>query len=112
MDTQAINSTGSLTVPKPKPTASSTRSVAEHSSAPIRDTVSLSQDAQDLAQQDRTSSSKTISADIEKRKLSVTDNNDVVLEVIDQQTQEVVRTIPTEEQLQLRDAIRDELDKI
>ena len=112
MDTQAINSTGNPTAPKPKPTASSPRSVAEPSSAPIRDTVSLSQDAQDLAQQDRTSSSKTTSADIEKRKLSVTDNNDVVLEVIDQQTQEVVRTIPTEEQLQLRDAIRDELDKI
>ena len=57
-------------------------------------------------------SSKTTSADIEKRKLSVTDNNDVVLEVIDQQTQKVVRTVPSEEQLELRDAIRDELDKI
>ena len=53
MDTQAVNSTGNPTVPKPKPTASSTRSVAEPSSAPTGDTVSLSQDAQDLAQQDR-----------------------------------------------------------
>ena len=112
MDTQAVNSTGNPTAPKPKPTASITRSVAESSSAPTGDTVSLSQDAQDLAQQDKTLSSKTTSAGIEQRKLSVTDNNDVVLEVIDQQTQKVVRSVPSEEQLELRDAIRDGLDKI
>ena len=112
MDTQAVNSAGNPTAPKPKPTASSPRSAAESSSAPTGDTVSLSQDAQDLAQQDKTLSSKTTSAGIEQRKLSVTDNNDVVLEVIDQQTQKVVRTVPSEEQLELRDAIRDELDKI
>ena len=112
MDTQAVNSTGNPTAPKPKPTASSSRIVAKPSSALTRDTVSLSQDAKDLAQQDKASSSKTTSAGIEQRKLSVTDNNDVVLEVIDQQTQKVVRTVPSEEQLELRDAIRDELDKI
>ena len=112
MDTQAVNSTGNPTAPKPKPTTSNPRSVAEPSSAPTGDTVSLSQDAQDLAQQDKALSSKTTSAGIEQRKLSVTDNNDVVLEVIDQQTQKVVRTVPSEEQLELRDAIRDELDKI
>ena len=112
MDTQTVNSTGNPTAPKPKLTASNNRSVAEPSSTPTRDTVSLSQDAQDLAQQDKTLSSKTTSAGIEQRKLSVTDNNDVVLEVIDQQTQKVVRSVPSEEQLELRDAIRDELDKI
>ena len=110
MDTQAVNSTGNAATPKP--TASSSRSVAEPSSSPTGDTVNLSQDAQDLAQQDKASSSKTTSADNEQRKLSVTDNNDVVLEVIDQQTRKVVRTVPSEEQLELRDAIRDELDKI
>ena len=113
MDTQAVNSTGNPTAPKPKATNSSSRSVAETSSAPTGDdTVSFSQDAQDLAQQDKALSSKTTSAGIEQRKLSVTDNNDVVLEVIDQQTQKVVRSVPSEEQLELRDAIRDELDKI
>ena len=110
MDTQAVNSTGNPTAPKPK--ASSPPSVAEPSSSPTKDTVSLSQDAQSLAQQDKASSSKTTSAGIEQRKLSVTDNNDVVLEVIDPQTQKVVRSVPSEEQLELRDAIRDELDKI
>ena len=113
MDTQAVNSTGNPTALKTKATASSSRSVAEPSSAPTgNDTVSLSQDAQDLAQQDKTLSSKSTSAGIEQRKLSVTDNNDVVLEVIDQQTQKVVRSVPSEEQLELKAAIRDELDKI
>ena len=111
MDTQAVNSTGNPTTPKPKPTASSSRSVAAPSSAPTGDTVNLSQEAQNLAQQNKASSNKTKSAVIEQRKLSVTDNNDIVLEVIDQQTQKVVRTVPSEEQLELRDAIRDELDK-
>ena len=112
MDTQAVNSAGNPTTPKLKPTASSSNSVAETLSAPTGDTVSLSQDAQDLAQQDKALSSKTTSAGIEQRKLSVTDNNDFVLEVIDQQTQKVVRSVPSEEQLDLKAAIRDELDKI
>jgi uncharacterized FlaG/YvyC family protein len=109
MDTQAVNSTGNPTAPKPK--ASSPRSVAEPSSSPTKDTVNLSQEAQNLAQQNEALSSKTKSAVNEQRKLSVTDNNDIVLEVIDQQTQKVVRTVPSEEQIDLRDAIRDELDK-
>ena len=112
MNTQAVNSTGNPTAPKPKPIVSSPRSAPEPSSAPTGDTVSLSQDAQGLAQPDKASSSKTTSASIEQRKLSVTDNNDVVLKIIDPQTQKVVRTVPSEEQLELRDAIRDELDKI
>ena len=112
MDTQAVNSAGNPIAPKPKLTASDSRSLAEPSSAPTTDTVSFSQDAKDLTQQDKTLSSKTTSAGIEQRKLSVTDNNDVVLEVIDQQTQKVVRSVPSEEQLDLKAAIRDELDKI
>ena len=48
----------------------------------------------------------------EQRKFEVTENNDVVLEVIDPQSQEVVRSVPSEEQLDLRDAIRSDLDNI
>ena len=110
MDTQDINSVGNPTAPKPKPTASSSRSEASSSPAPAADTVSLSKQGQDLAQP--ASSSTTAFADNEQRKFSVTENNDVVLEVIDPETQEVVRSVPSEEQLQLRDAIRNELDKI
>ena len=112
MDTQAVNSTENPTAPKPKPTTHSARSLPKPLSAETGDTVTLSQDAQSLAQKDKASTSKTTSAGIKEKKLSVTDNNDIVLEVIDPQTQKVIRTVPSEEQLELRDAIRDELDKI
>ena len=114
MEIQALSSTGNPTAPKPKPTASSPSSAtgSGSSAAPTGDTVSLSEEGQVLAQPEKTSSSKTASADSEQRKFSVTDNNDVVLEVIDPQTQKVIRTVPSEEQLELRDAIQDELDKM
>ena len=112
MDTQAVSSAGNPTAPKPKPTASTPSSATGPSSTPTRDTVSLSEEGQGLAQPEKTSSSKTASAGSEQRKFSVTDHNDIVLEVIDPQTQKVIRTVPSEEQLELRDAIRDELDKI
>jgi hypothetical protein len=113
MDTQAVNSAGNPTAPKPKPNASSSRSAVGSSPAPTRvDTVDLSKEGQDLVQPEKASSGTAVSAGSEQRKFSVTDNNDVVLEVIDPQTQRVIRTVPSEEQLELRDAIRDELDKI
>jgi uncharacterized FlaG/YvyC family protein len=112
MGIEAINSVRNPTTPKPTPIVSSSRSAKESSSASTKDTVRLSKESQEFAQQDKASSSKTTSAGIEQRKLSVTDNNEVVLKVIDRQTQEVVRTLPSEEQLELKDAIRDVLDKI
>ena len=42
----------------------------------------------------------------------MTENNDVVLKVIDSKTQEVVKSVPSEEQLDLKDAIRNELENI
>ncbi|HIL69465.1 MAG TPA: hypothetical protein EYG38_06415, partial [Verrucomicrobia bacterium] len=48
----------------------------------------------------------------EQRKFSVTDDNDVVLQVIDPKTQEVVRSVPSEEEIQLRSAIRDGVNEI
>ncbi len=108
MDTQAVNNVGNPATPKPKPTASSSRSeVSSSSPAPSGDSVSLSTQGQDLAQTD-----KAAPAGSEQRKFSVTENNDVVLKVIDPQTQKVVRSVPTEEQIELRDAIRNELDNI
>ena len=44
--------------------------------------------------------------------LSVTDHNDVVMRVVDKDTQEVVKQIPTEEQLDLKNALRDIVDDI
>ena len=112
MDTQAVNSTGNPTAPKQKQVNSSPLSVKGSSSFPNQDTVNLSQEAQSLTQRDGASANTTNYAGSEQRKFSVTDNNDVVLEVIDTETQEVVRTVPSEEELELKDAIRNELDKV
>jgi uncharacterized FlaG/YvyC family protein len=112
MDTQAVNSTGNPTVPKLKKVNSSQISEKGSSIRPNQDKVSLSETAQSLVQRDGASADTTNYASSEQRKFSVTDNNDVVLEVIDPQTQEVVRTVPSEEELELRDAIRNELDKV
>lgn len=46
------------------------------------------------------------------RKFSVTDANDVVLKIIDNKTQEVVKQIPSEEELRLKTAIRDGVENI
>ena len=46
------------------------------------------------------------------RKFSVTDNNDVVSKIVDNKTQEVVKQIPSEEQIQLKSAIRDGIKNI
>ena len=111
MDTQAVNSAGNPTAPKLKQVNSSSLS-EKGSSPPVnQDTVNLSKEALSLAQRDGASANTTNYAGSEQKKFSVTDNNDVVLEVIDPETQEVVRTVPSEEELELKDAIRNELDK-
>jgi uncharacterized FlaG/YvyC family protein len=112
MDTQAVNSAGNPTVPKLKQVNSSPRSKKGSSPPPNQDTVNLSQKARSLAQTDKEYLSKITSTGSEQKKISVSDNNDVVLEVIDPETQEVVRTVPSEEQLKLKKAIQDELDKV
>ena len=111
MDTQAVNNTGNPTVAKLKQVNSSPLSEIGSSTAPNQDKVNLSQKALSLSRADKISPSK-VSNGSEQKKFSVTDNNDVVLEVIDPKTQEVVRTVPSEEELELRDAIRNELDKV
>jgi uncharacterized FlaG/YvyC family protein len=42
----------------------------------------------------------------------MTEGNDVVIEVIDPKTQEVVKSIPSEEEIQLKNAIRDGINDI
>ena len=113
MDAQAINNVVNPTALRPKSTASSSRSDAGASTAATEDIVSLSKKGKDLAQQgSKTPSTATTPTGSEQRKFEVTENNDVVLEVIDPQTQEVVKSVPSEEQLELRDAIRSDLDNI
>ena len=112
MDAQAINNVVNPTALRPKSTASNSRSDAGASTAATEDIVSLSKKGKDLAQQGSETPSATKPTASQQRKFEVTENNDVVLEVIDPQTQEVVKSVPSEEQLELRDAIRNELDNI
>ncbi|MZG53162.1 MAG: flagellar protein FlaG [Nitrospinae bacterium] len=109
MDTQAVNNVGTQTAQKPKPVATISSSRTSSAPPPTEDTVSLSSEGKDLARKVVEPSSNS-SFGGEQRKFSVTENNDVVLKVIDPQTREVVKSVPSEEELQLRDAIRNELD--
>ena len=47
-----------------------------------------------------------------KSQFSVTEANDVVLKIVDNETQEVIKQIPSEEELDLRNAIRDGVERI
>lgn len=113
MDTQAINSAGNPTVPPPKTQASSSSSgskaVTTSEPKASGDSVDLSSEAQALAESKKGGQA---SSNSEKRKFSVTDDNDVVLQVIDPKTQKVVKSVPTEEQIQLKNAVRDGISRI
>jgi len=111
METQAVNPAGNSTAPKPRSSSSSSRSEASPvpDPKPSGDTVDLSSKGQVLA---KTGKGGQTSLTSEQRKFSVTDDNDVVLQVIDPKTQEVVRSVPSEEEIQLRSAIRDGVNEI
>ena len=112
MDIQALNNARNPIVLKAKRITSSSGHEAQPSSASTEDKISLSQEAQSLARRDGASAKIIKYADGEQKKLSISDSNDIVLEIRDSQTQEVVRTVPSEEQIELKNAIRNELDKI
>ena len=109
MDTQPVKNVGNPLAAKAIPAV--TKSPSKTSNPAAEDMVSLSKEGQDLALR-KVEPSSDSSLGSEQRKFSVTENNDVVLKVIDPKTQEVVKSVPSEDQLQLKDAIRNELDNI
>ncbi len=112
MNTQAVNSAGNPIAPTPKPQVSSKSSGSKSSTStpkPSEDSVNLSEQAQDLAQ---VSTEGKATTNVGQKKFSVTDSNDVVLKIIDPETQKVVKSIPSEEQIQLKSAIRDGVKEI
>jgi uncharacterized FlaG/YvyC family protein len=113
MDTQAVDLAGNPTVPPPKTQSSSSSSGSKAVPTPMPkasgDSVNLSSKAQSFLKS-RTGSQA--SPNSEQRKFSMTENNDVVLQVIDPKTQEVVKSIPTEEQINLKNAVRDGIKDI
>ena len=109
MDTQPIKNVGHPLATKPSTVIP--KSASKTSNPPPEDTVSLSKEGHDLAMR-KVDPSSDSSLGSEQRKFSMTENNDVVLKVIDPKTQEVVKSVPSEDQLQLKDAIRNELENI
>ena len=73
------------------------------------DTVSLSQRGQAAVSQ-QIQSNNPGSTGSELRKIDVTDNNQIIVKIVDGQTQKVVRQIPKEEEVRLKQAIQENLD--
>ena len=113
MDTPVVNSAGIPSVPKPKtqPPSSSSGPEAIQTSKPkaLDDKVDLSPQAKVLV---ANKNGVQTSTNNEQKKFTVTDDNDVVIQVIDQKTHKVVKSIPTEEQIQLKNAVRDGINDI
>ena len=113
MDTPAVNSAGIPPVQPSKTQSTSPRSGSEavQTSEPkgLDDKVDLSSKAKVLVEN---KNGVQTSTNNEQKKFSVTDNNDVVIQIIDQKTHKVVKSIPTEEQMQLKNAVRDGINDI
>ncbi|MDA8560942.1 flagellar protein FlaG [Nitrospinae bacterium] len=113
MDTPAVNSAGIPPVRLPKTQSSASKSgpkVVQTSETKVsNDKVDLSSKAKVLVEN---KNGVQISTNNEQKKFSVTDDNDVVIQVIDPKTQKVVKSIPTEEQIQLKNAVRDGINDI
>ena len=73
------------------------------------DTVSLSQRGQAAVSQPIQSNNAGPTGS-ELRKIVVTDNNQIIIKIVDGQTQKVVRQIPKEEEVRLKQAIQENLD--
>jgi uncharacterized FlaG/YvyC family protein len=113
MDTEAVNSAGNPAVPPPKKQlpSSNAKPKAFSNSEPkqLGDSVDLSNNAKSLAE---SINGEGLSLTSKQKKFSMTDGNDVVIQVIDPKTQEVVKSIPSEEEIQLKNAIRDGINDI
>ena len=113
MDTPAVNSAGipPIRPSKEQSSSSSSGSKAVQNFEPneLVDKVDLSSKAKALVENKK---GVQTSINNEHKKFSVTDDNDVVIQVIDEKTDKVIKSIPTEEQIQLKNAVRDGINDI
>jgi len=124
MDSEAINPTKGADIRPTKTPASSGKPVV---SAPVQnanpipdDTVSLSPAAKEALKTSAPTSTPvegpkndTVGPDTDNsRKIQVTDRNEVILKIVDNQTREVVKQIPSEEEVGLKRALRDNAENI
>ena len=111
MDAQAIGSVEKVATQISREVSSSGNRVPSGGSTvgAQTDTVSLSQRGQAAVSQQVESNGGSKSGS-ELRKIDVTDDNQIVVKIVDGQTQKVVRQIPPEEEVSLKQAIQENLD--
>ena len=114
MDAQAIGPVGKITAQVSREISSSGNRVPSGGSTTgaQTDTVSLSQRGQAAVSQQVQSNGGSQSGGSELRKIDVTDDHTVIVKVVDSETQRVVRQIPKEEELRLKQAIQENVDNL
>lgn len=137
MDSSSINPVKGPDIQTAKPSAPSAQPVASPPKAQVKaapkDTVSLSSAAKnalessapEVTREASSASPANVARQVDgpkiesgdaglenSRKLSVTDANDVVLKIVDSKTREVIKQIPSEDELHLKNAIRDGVENI
>ena len=110
MDSQASGQVEKKSVQVDQKLSSETRKVPSGGSfsGQTNDTVSLSQRGQAAVSQEV----KGASVESKLRKVDVMDNNQVIIKIVDSETQKVVRQIPKEEEVRLKQAIQENLDSM
>jgi uncharacterized FlaG/YvyC family protein len=113
MDSQASGQVEKKSVQVDQKLNSETRKVPSGGSfsGQTNDTVSLSQRGQAAVSQE-VKDVKGGSVESKLRKVDVMDNNQVVIKIVDSETQKVVRQIPKEEEVRLKQAIQENLDNM
>ena len=113
MDSQASGQVEKKTVQVDQKLNSETRKVPSGGSfsGQTNDTVSLSQRGQAAVSQE-VKDVKGGSVESKLRKVDVMDNNQVVIKIVDSETQKVVRQIPKEEEVRLKQAMQENLENM
>jgi uncharacterized FlaG/YvyC family protein len=113
MDSQASGQVEKKSVQVDQKLNSETRKVPSGGSfsGQTNDTVSLSQRGQAAVSQE-VKDVKGGSVESKLRKVDVMDNNQVVIKIVDSETQKVVRQIPKEEEVRLKQAIQENLENM
>ena len=113
MDSQASGRVEKKPVQVDQKLNSETRKVPSGGSfsGQTNDTVSLSQRGQAAVSQE-VKDVKGGSVESKLRKVDVMDNNQVVIKIVDSETQKVVRQIPKEEEVRLKQAMQENLENM
>ena len=113
MDSQASGQVEKKSVQVDQKLYSETKKVPSGGSfsGQTNDTVSLSQRGQAAVSQE-VKDVKGGSVESKLRKVDMIDNNQVVIKIVDSETQKVVRQIPKEEEVRLKQAMQENLENM